>query len=234
MTYRILDLYCGAGAVSRGLVRAGFEVVGVDLEPQPRYPYAFLQADATALDARFLRFFDAVWASPPCQSHTALKHAQNARVHVDLIPATRKLLRLAALPYVIENVEGAPLRDPVRLCGSMFGLGAYASGVRYQLQRHRIFETNFPLVPPRPCAHTSPTIGIYGGHVRNRGAGSGGRGTRDFVGVPKKPLALAAMGIDYPQTMDEISQAIPPAYSAWIGRKLREHLEATRVGDERQ
>lgn len=222
---RALDLFSGAGAVTYGLREAGFDVMGVDLFPQPRYPGPFLQADALSLDVRFLRWFDFIWASPPCQAHTDLKHAPGAKDHEDLIPGTRAMLKAAGVPYVIENVEGAPLIDPVVLCGSHFGLGVSAGDARYQLRRHRLFEASFPIPQPR-CAHTAPTIGIYGGHVRCRAASAGGRGTRDFVGMDKKHLALTAMGIDAPQTMDEISQAIPPAYAAYIALAARRHLEA--------
>lgn len=216
---RILDLYCGAGAVSRGLIQAGAKVIGVDINPQPNFPGPFIQHDALTLDPRFIASFDAIWASPPCQKHTALKHAKHAKVHADLIPQTRGMLIASGLPYVIENVEGAPLRNAVMLCGSMFGLGAAG----YQLRRHRLFEANFPIVEPA-CRHTSPVIGIYGGHVRCRSAAHGGRGTRDFIGMDKKALAMEAMGLDYDQTMDEISQAIPPAFSRYIAEQLQAHL----------
>lgn len=229
MGYRILDLFCGAGAVSAGLVAAGFEVVGVDLEPQGNYPYPFLRHDALTLDRRFLRSFDAIWASPPCQAWTALKHAPNGKAHFSVIGRTRLLLASLDKPYVIENVEGAPLRNPVCLCGSMFRLGVPVGGVFYQLQRHRLFEANFP-IPEPPCRHTRPVIGIYGGHVRNRAKTQGGRGTADFTGADKKTLAMVAMGIEHAQTMDEISQAIPPAYARHVGDALMDHLESIRWG----
>lgn len=218
---KALDLFAGAGAVSRGLVAAGFdEVVGVDIEPMPRYPFARLTCDALALDVSFLRFFDFIWASPPCQAHTALRTAPGAKEHADLIPATRALLLASGVPFCIENVVGAPLIDPVCLCGSHFGLGAAG----HQLRRHRLFECSFP-VPQPVCRHRSPTIGIYGGHVRNRGAASGGRGTRDFIGADKKALALEAMGLTGTgQTMDEISQAVPPAYSKYIAQHALIHI----------
>ncbi|HYF06363.1 MAG TPA: hypothetical protein VD970_01995, partial [Acetobacteraceae bacterium] len=150
-------------------------------------------------------------------------HAKGAKAHADLIPATRALLKAAGVPYVIENVEGAPLEDPVVLCGSMFGLGAEAGGTFYQLRRHRLFEASFPILAP-DCRHTSPVIGLYGGHVRCRSARHGGRGTRDFVGVDKPALAHAAMGFTERVTMDEISQAIPPAYTEHIGKCFRAWL----------
>lgn len=218
---RALDLFCGAGAVSKGLLDAGFdEVVGVDLFPQPRYRHAFLQLDALTLDQRFLRSFDFIWASPPCQADTALKHAPGAKAHVSLIPPTRTMLMATGKPWVIENVEGARLYNPVTLCGSMFSLGA----LEYQLRRHRIFEANFPIQQP-VCKHRSPVIGIYGGHVRNRAARSGGRQTADFKGLNKKALAMVAMDVDWLCTMDEISQMIPPAFSRHIGEAALAHLD---------
>lgn len=230
---RVLDLFCGAGLVADGLIAAGCEVVGVDIEAQPRYPGPFLQMDVLALDPRFVRSFDAIWASPPCQFGTALRHAPNGKQHVNLIPATRALLQASALPYVIENVDSPDVRAcmirPIRLCGSMFGLGVTAAGERYQLRRHRLFETNWPLEQPA-CAHTSPVIGIYGGHARNRAAKAGGRGTADFIGLAKMPLMLGAMGLrDRGLTTDEISQGVPPVYAEHIALLLREHLQTQRI-----
>jgi DNA (cytosine-5)-methyltransferase 1 len=221
---RILDLYCGAGLVADGLIAAGWDVVGVDLNPQPRYPGPFIQADALSLDQRFVRSFDAVWASPPCQFGTSLRNAPGGRTHPNLIPATRKLLLEADLPFVIENVESPAVRaalvEPVRLCGSMFGLGAEVDGVRYQLRRHRLFEANWMISTPR-CTHENPVIGVYGGHARVRAASAGGRGTLDFPGVDDKTaLMRAAMGVDRYVTGNECSQGIPPAFSEWVGRQL--------------
>lgn len=229
---RILDLYCGAGLVADGLRAAGWETVGVDIEPQPRYPGPFLQMSALDLDQRFIRWFDAIWASPPCQFGTALRHAPNGKQHVNLIPATRDMLKASGLPYVIENVESplvhAAMIDPVRLCGSMFDLGVEVEGTTYQLRRHRLFETNWPM-PAMRCAHRTPVIGIYGGHVRNRAAGAGGRGTVDFAGQDRKALMLGAMGLsERGLTCDEISQGVPPAYSEFIAIQLRRHIRGER------
>jgi DNA (cytosine-5)-methyltransferase 1 len=141
-----LDLFCGAGGASMGLHRAGFEVVGVDLHPKPLYPFRFVQGDALSLSVDFLKDFRFVWASPPCQAFTAYKRRPgHVKPVVSLIPQTRALLRKAGVPYVIENVPGAPLEDPITLCGSMFNL---------DVRRHRIFECSFPVVPPS-CNHAA-------------------------------------------------------------------------------
>jgi len=226
---RLLDLFCGAGGCSVGYARAGFEVVGVDIEHQPDYPFAFIQADVLALTG--CGRFDAIHASPPCQAHTAMKTMWNAGNHKNLIPETRKLLRAVGLPYVIENVVGAraELESPVELCGASLGLGS----VTHDLARHRLFETNWSLMVP-PCAHGArPVIGFYGDHVRDRRrvGGSSDRG-RD-IGVSladKRRLANEAMGIDWMQTWTGISQAVPPAYTEHVGDFLmREVLERRKV-----
>lgn len=166
MRFRLLDLFCGAGGCSVGYHRAGFEVVGVDHHKMPRYPYEFHQSDALEFLAAHGREFDAVHASPPCQKYCALRHLAK-KDHPDLIPQTRALLRETGLPYVIENVPGAPLLSPVMLCGTMFGLRTDCGA---ELRRHRLFETNWPLMRGLKCRHyvaaTSGVIGVYGDHPR--------------------------------------------------------------------
>jgi DNA (cytosine-5)-methyltransferase 1 len=218
---RALDLFCCAGGAAKGLFDAGFDVVGWDIRPQPRYPFEFHQGDAlTASTAGF----DFIWASPPCQAHTAMKTMHNAKPHLDFIPATRAKLLASGLPYCIENVMGAPLLSPFTLCGTMFGLGVEDA----DLQRHRIFEVNYPVGELPTCRHGArATIGIYGGHVRNRKPrtiGVYGEGARDSrrkfdKGVPDftSEQGREAMGISW-MTIAELSQAIPPAYSEFIGR----------------
>lgn len=208
-----LDLFCKAGGASMGLYRAGFDVVGVDIELQKRYPFKFVQADA--LRPPFdLRQFDFIWASPSCQGYTALRHAPGTKGAPLLISQVRDRMP-ASIPWVIENVEEAAwdMRSPVCLCGSMFGLGA--QGCR--LQRHRLFESNFNISPP-PCAHDSrPVIGVYGGHARRRAKSAGGRGTKDVWTGGHRAAASEALGIDW-MTLEELSEAIPPAYGEYIGR----------------
>lgn len=211
---RALDLFCKAGGAGMGLHQAGFEVTGVDIEPQKRYPFAFIHADALRIGVEWARQFDLIWASPPCQKHTAMKTMPDARKHLDLIPQTRELLKCIGKPYIIENVVGAPLIDSVQLCGTMFGLGVADA----DLQRHRIFETSFSFSAPCECQHGKrATIGLYGGHVRNRirREGSHDRGVADFT----IEQGQQAMGIDW-MTLGELSEAIPPAYSKYIAEQF--------------
>jgi DNA (cytosine-5)-methyltransferase 1 len=210
---RALDLFAGAGGATRGLQQAGFHVTGVDIEPQPHYcGDDFIQADALATPLDVLRRFDFIWASPPCQGFTALRHAPGTKTHPDLITPNRELLRRSGKPYVIENVPGAPLIDPVTLCGSMFGLVAPGGA---GLQRHRLFETSFPLTPPGLCQHTWLTLGVYGAHVRDRRRPAG-KHHRPGSNLPREH-AYIAFGVPLgSMTLAELSEAIPPAYSRYV------------------
>ena len=208
---RLLDLFCCAGGAAMGYYRSGFDVVGVDIVPQPRYPFEFHQGDALEYVAKHGREFDAIHASPPCQKFTALGrlHAASgyqAR-HVDLIAETRVALRRLGLPYVIENVPDAPLENPIMLCGSMFGLRVY---------RHRCFETSwFQLAPSHvPHGDTTPSAG-RGKSPKGFVTVSGSGGVQ---GVSYEYLC-GAMGIDW-MRKPELSQAIPPAYTEYIGGYL--------------
>lgn len=220
-----LDLFCGAGGATKGLQRAGFTVVGVDIRPQPRYcGDVFIRGDALEFDNEG---FDFIWASPPCQAHTAMKTMPDARPHADLIPDIRLKLESSGVPYVIENVQGAPLIAPVKLCGTMFGLGVEDA----ELRRHRLFESPLFLSAPQ-CRHGSrDVIGVYSGHQRNRRRrtiGVYGEGCRDSVRKTDRGVAdfsveqgRIAMGIDW-MTIAELCEAIPPAYSEFIGRQIIE------------
>lgn len=231
---KLLDLFCCAGGAGAGYEKAGFEVFGIDIDPQKNYPFWFYQGDAiealrilrdggsiafTHPDGRTramrLSDFDAAHASPPCQAYSAMRHMPDAKVHPELIEPTRELLNELGIPWVIENVSGAPLLDAVTLCGSMFGLGAAG----FSLQRHRQFESNIELNVPSACNHSGPTIGVYGGHVRCRSSKFWRATGADFPGMDKKALANEAMGIDW-MTMNQLSEAIPPAYSKHIGQLL--------------
>lgn len=210
MRPKLLDLYCGAGGAGMGYHRAGFEVVGVDISPQPRYPFRFIQADALEYVAANGRYFDAIHASPPCQRYSTMSACRPglSEDYPDLIDATRDALDFEYKPYVIENVPGAPLRPDATLCGHMFGL---------ELYRHRIFEGGqFVLEQPEHVPHTLPasraghwkpdTIMSISGHV--------------------SPIAIAreAMSIDW-MTRAELAEAIPPQYAEFIGQQLMAQLE---------
>lgn len=200
---KLLDLFCCAGGASEGYRRAGFEVVGVDISKQPYYPFEFIQADALMLSPSFLGRFDAIHASPPCQAYTLAQRIQG-NSHPDLVPATRALLWSTGLPWIMENVEGSPLRNTVMLCGAMF------SGLR--VYRHRLFESNIALeVPPHP-PHVAP--------LRKMGRppleGEFMHVVGNFSGVEK---AKEAMGINW-MTRDDLREAIPPAYTEYLGVQL--------------
>ena len=206
---KALDLFCKAGGASRGLADAGFEVTGVDIEPQKRYPYKFIQADVMEITVDFFRQFDFIWASPPCQRHSTMtKRWGKQGDHPDLIEPARKRLIASGVPYVIENVIGAPLMKPVTLCGSMFGLQTKNYN---QLRRHRLFETSFRVHQPR-CVHSKlRTIGVYGN--------AGGRSKRDGITFFSTQDRRDAMGIQW-MTGKELSQAIPPAYAKYIAKEF--------------
>ncbi len=213
---RLLDLFSGAGGCSVGYARAGFEIVGVDLHPQSNYPFEFIQADALrAVETLDMRDFDAIHASPPCQSFSAYRRKGHGvgDAALNLIPQTRELLKATGLPYVIENVPGAPLENPVQLCGSSFGL---------DVRRHRLFETNWPLLVPE-CDHAWQ-MPRFTPATNRRNA----RATVE-VGVWRVPLDVQqkAMGIDW-MTLRELSQAIPPAYCEAIGHQLAQFIRSGR------
>jgi DNA (cytosine-5)-methyltransferase 1 len=209
---KLLDLYCCAGGAGTGYHRAGFDVTGVDINPQPNYPFTFHQGDALTYLAGHWHEYDAIHASPPCQDHSITRH-HHKRPHGtgDLLAATRRGLIALPVPWVIENVPGAPMRADYRLCGCMFGLPG--------LRRDRWFETSwrgFDLRPP--CYHADPTITVAG-HP-------GGTSTRDGTnGFGTVAAWREAMGIDW-MTARELAQAIPPAYAQHIGEQLLAHLAA--------
>jgi DNA (cytosine-5)-methyltransferase 1 len=216
---RALDLFSGAGGVCLGLQRAGFAVVGVDLAPQPNYPSEFHQANALSYP---LDGFDLIWASPPCQAFTRMNAPGRKNDHPRLIEPIRARLKAAGVLYAIENVEGAPLLDPITLCGSHFELGHHP----WQLRRHRLIECNFPVQQPA-CDHKGPVIGIYGGHVRCRSSRFWREQAADFPNHDKPALAHEAMGMGgHLMSMNELSEAVPPAYSAYIGRAAIRAIQA--------
>lgn len=221
----LLDLYCGAGGAGYGYWLAGFDVIGVDHEPQPDYPFEFIQADALAFlrdvidgwvrPGLQLEDFAAIHASPPCQFATVYRNnkAHVKQDHPNLIPPTRALLKESGLPYVIENVYGARahLESPVMYCGTSFGI---------EVRRHRMFESSVAL-PEVPCDHGRFTERKYPGSS-NRPNGR----TVCNIGEYRVPLKVqqAAIGIDW-MTLKEIAQAIPPAMTEFIGMSLMSALE---------
>jgi DNA (cytosine-5)-methyltransferase 1 len=226
---RLLDLFCGAGGAAMGYHRAGFVVVGVDHRPQPRYPFEFVQADAlTFMREDFYAWirphdFDAIHASPPCQfgSTVTNRNRRKSKIeHPNLVPPTRELLQASGLPYVIENVEGVRkhLLQPTRICGSAF---------RDDLHRHRYFETNWPLMSP-PCAHgrRRRQFRSLDSRMVKRGALSSVVGVHGHLNYPGEfELRKQAMEIDW-MTVEELNQAIPPAYTELIGHQLGQHIRA--------
>lgn len=201
---RLLDLFCGAGGAGMGYHRAGFDVVGVDHTPQPRYPFEFHQADALRFCQEHGRTFDAIHASPPCQAYSEATPMHIRATLPDLIDATRVAMQATGKPYVIENVENArrKLRNPVMLCGTMFGLKVW---------RHRYFEmAPVWFLSPAPCLHNGrPVVQHAGSHSRALD-----KGRR----IPAE-VVRAALGVEWMRG-HEAYEAIPPAYTEHIGRQL--------------
>jgi DNA (cytosine-5)-methyltransferase 1 len=200
-----------------GYHRAGFDVVGVDIAPQPRYPFPFRQGDALACLERIRdgvwawwadRPFDAIHASPPCQAYSVCSDHTPGR-HPDLYGPTRDLLESIGIPWCIENVRGAPTRTGVVLCGGMFGMG---------IRRHRNFETSLMLmVPPHACPRNPWDVtGNAGGHKRTS--------RRSINKYWDLAHAKELMGMDWPEKVREVTEAVPPAYTEWIGAQLLERL----------
>jgi len=217
MRPRLLDLFCGAGGAGMGYHRAGFDVTGVDIEPQPRYPFRFVQGDALLILASRavvaqLGPFDAIHASPPCQAYSVAAR-YTGREYPDLLGSVRELLNATGLPWVIENVRDAPMRADYRLCGCMFGLRID----RGLLARERWFETSWHGFDMRSkCYHDKSAISVVG-----HGTPTWVRDTTGHVSVADRRLLM-----DTPwMNREEMSQAIPPAYTEYIGRQLMEHLE---------
>lgn len=211
MKQRLLDLFCGAGGAAMGYHLAGFDVVGVDIKPQPHFPFEFHQADAFDFP---MTSFDVIHASPPCQLYSSIRTMPTCknREYLDLIPPTRAQLTGSDKPYIIENVKGAPLLNPFKLTGIMFGL---------KMHRERWFESNVFFFTPDLPGRRGHVVG-KDGYVCMVGGGDSGRGR-----IPKDHRTLAAWQaaskIDW-MSKREMSQAIPPAYTEWIGLQLIEQL----------
>ena len=221
-----------------GYHRAGFEVVGIDLFKhkddagrikgfsQKRYPFESHQSDAIEFVRQHGHEFDAIHASPPCQAYSITKHGHDVK-HPELIEPTREALIATGKPYVIENVEGAPLTDPLVLCWSMFyaaGSVIDDDGTPLRMERHRLFESNVTLTPPRADAHDRgvQVAGSYGGARRDKVEA---RTIRHGGYVPSKAVQERLLGIDW-MTEGGMYQSLPPVYTEWIGLQLRQHLLA--------
>ena len=230
MKPRLLDLFCGAGGAAMGYHRAGFDVVGVDRRPQPNYPFEFVQADALLFLDNIMKDgwypkppirisdFDAIHASPPCPAYsTATGISGDRTAHPDLVGPVRELLEATGLPYVIENVIGAPVHGPI-LCGAAFALGADCADGRWRpLKRHRRFETNWFLHSNGCACNGREPIGRYGGGTTRH------VGRRGYVGDKRE--SSQALGIDW-MTVAELTDAIPPAYTQFIGEQLLAHVQS--------
>lgn len=220
MKYRplLLDLFCGAGGAAVGYHYAGFDVLGVDIAPQPRYPFDFVQDDAVDYLVRYGRYFDVIHASPPCQEYSVTSGMPyKSRKYPKLIEIIREALIATGRLYVIENVMGAPLHTVIILCGAMFGLRVY---------RHRAFECSHMIFQP---AHVPHIPGQLGGYQKGRLPRKAPRDWDGFITVAGNNFYLdaasRAMNIDWMQR-SELSQAIPPAYTEYIGYQIINILRA--------
>lgn len=209
----VLDLFSGAGGAAMGYRRAGFALVGVDINPQPRYPFTFYQGDAFEVGAELLKRyqFAAIHASPPCQAYSDLAF-RTGRNYPDLIEQTRRFCQESGLPYIIENVDKAPLVNATLLCGAMFpGLRVY---------RHRLFEANFRIMAPEHPKHKAL---VYTKDKRKNHYGRMDEGMFFQVtggGNAPHAMKLEAMGIDWPMNRKEVNEAVPPAYTQMIAAQI--------------
>ncbi len=216
---RLLDLFCGAGGAAMGYKRAGFEhIVGVDIAPQPNYPFEFVQGDALEYVAQHGAEFDVIHASPPCQKFSTMTRGlwkDRLEAHRNFIGYVRITLHVLDVPCVIENVPGARdlLINPIMLCGTMFGLEA-SDGA--QLRRHRYFECHPHFLLTPTCNHKGKSVAVYGN--------AGGTSKRDGIKFHLTEDRKLAMGIDW-MTGKELSEAIPPAYTEFIGKHIREGID---------
>lgn len=213
MKPKLLDLFCCAGGAGMGYYRAGFEVTGIDIKPQPRYPFTFIQGDALEYLVAHGHEYDVIHASPPCQFWSVATPIEHRAKYPQLIVPTRELLLRLGKPYIIENVGGArkELINPLMLCGSMFGLPIW---------RHRYFETNPPIYFTPPCCHNFAPILITGQN------GHGGQRNRP----PKPKIAVKRLAIDIDWMVEsEITESIPPAYTEFIGKHIIQYLSAKEI-----
>ena len=215
---RVIDLFCGSGGASMGIRQAAFskEIVGVDIVGQPNYPFDFILGDAMDIHMSVLRSFDFIWASPPCQafSKAARQHRDRGKEYPDYISATRAMLKESGVPYVIENVEHAPLDNYIFLCGTMFP--------ELRVIRHRIFECSFPFEFPF----------VYGLKCNHKGKATLESGGEYYTVAGHMTGSVEewgrAMGIDWMATKEELAQAIPPAYSRFVFNRFAKWYRLSR------
>jgi len=205
---KLLDLFCGVGGASAGYTAAGFDVTGIDLKHGKRYPYTYIRGNVSDyLNNEYLQQFDVIHASPPCQTHSITQHLRNAQgkstSKVDMIPEVRAALIASGVPYIIENVPGSPLIDPIQLCGSSFNL---------KVRRHRLFESNINL-KGSICNHNAQgkPVGVYGS--LNDEIPGGGHTAKTLH------QARSAMGIEW-ALWGELVEAIPPIYTEYLGKQI--------------
>ena len=212
---RLLDLFCGAGGAAVGYARAGFEVVGVDLKPQKRYPFEFHQGDALTFP---LEGFDVIHASPPCQEYSKLRSVKT-HIYAAMLPEMRARLIASGLPWVLENVLGAPMTQGVLICGTALGLN---------VRRHRLFDCSHFLYPPGLCCHSLDNINVYGHSAWNYRKRSEEYRHWHRHTANQTPVSIMAarkaFGVPW-MIRDEIAECVPPAYTEWIGRQLIAMLE---------
>ncbi len=247
MKKRLLDLFCCEGGAGAGYARAGFEVFGVDigskrkngegytLGPLRHYPFDYHHGDALAYVAEHAHEYDAIHASPPCQGYTR-GNAGRVTSWPKLIPDVRRLLVASGKPYVIENVKdaGPHMIDPQGLCGCMFGPRGMTTvdtdGVDIYLQRLRLFETNWGMVPPRDHDHTLHewVAGAYGGARRDKYEA---KFVRKGGYVPKdKSVVAALLGVEHDMTWNGLFECIPPVYTEYIGSEMLRYIEESEEG----
>jgi DNA (cytosine-5)-methyltransferase 1 len=205
---KLLDLFCGVGGASAGYTAAGFDVTGIDLKHGKRYPYTYIKGNVSDyLNNQYLQQFDVIHASPPCQTHSITQHLRNAQgkstSKIDMIPEVRAALIASGVPYIIENVPGSPLINPVQLCGSSFNL---------KVRRHRLFESNIKL-KGSICNHKAQgkPVGVYGS--LNDEIPGGGHTAKTLQ------QARSAMGIEW-ALWGELVEAIPPVYTEYLGKQI--------------
>lgn len=230
---KLLDLYCCAGGAAKGYTDAGFEVVGVDIINRPNYPYQFIKADALEIlkDKEFVEQFDAIHASPPCQHYSRLKHLSGnveawEESHVDLVAPTRELIEKYNKPYIIENVVGAPLINPITLKGSQF------KGM--MTQRPRLFESNIDLYEPEETPYSLGTAKL--GTISETGAVSvcGNKCLQGLNEVQTKLYyGIALGGIDW-MSLEELTQCIPPCYTKFLGRQLLYYIKENKTSERKE